>query len=73
MTVLPLTIDGTRWTVERRHELTQLRSAGAPPGRRLLIIFTSEHGDVVRAVVPDDFPAEPEAELLVRVWREAHR
>ena len=64
-------IDGARWSVERRHELTQVRASGAPPGRRLLLIFENERGRVVRAVVPDDFPADADDTMLAEVWRAA--
>src|SRR5205085_688554 len=50
--------DGRWWTVERRHEMTQLLRRGRERERRLFLFFTNDRGATRRAHVPDDFPAD---------------
>jgi len=68
---LYLTINGTAWVVERRHEMAQLMLAGRTRERRLFLFFKGPDGELRRSEIAEDFPQEPPAALLVSVWRNA--
>jgi uncharacterized protein (DUF983 family) len=69
MRELILYIDHHAWTVERRHEMTQLMTARTQRERHLFLFFHGPHGELRRAEIPEDFPEEPEAVALEKVWR----
>lgn len=63
--------DGAFWTVERRHEMAQLRRRGSEVERRLFLFFRSPQGGFRRAEVPVDFAAEPDDPELRERWARA--
>jgi uncharacterized protein (DUF983 family) len=69
MSELILYIDHHAWTVERRHEMTQLMTGRTHRERRLFLFFHGPHGELRRAEIPEDFPEDPASVVLESVWR----
>ncbi len=69
MSDLFLYIDHHPWTVERRHEMTQLATRATQRERRLFLFFHGPHGEVRRGEIPPDFPIDPPPNVLEVVWR----
>jgi len=69
--------DGTWWSVERRHEMTQLSlgeglSGGAAPrDRALFLFFHGGDGALRRIPVREDFPEHPSEDELRELWARA--
>lgn len=68
---LYLTVDGTSWMVERRHETTQLESSRRAPQEGLFLFFVAPDGELRRSEIADNFPTDPPAALLAAAWRNA--
>lgn len=69
--------DGTWWSVERRHETTQLSlgpalSGGAPPrDRALFLFFHGGDGALRRVAIPEELPERPDDAELWSLWERA--
>jgi hypothetical protein len=67
--------DGTWWSVERRHEMTQVAraSGGAvrPRERALYLWFHGGDGALRQAAVPPDFPDQASTAELQALWSRA--
>ena len=69
--------DGTWWSVERRHEMTQISlgptlSGGASPrDRALFLFFHGGDGALRHVAVRDDFPEHPGDAELQALWTRA--
>ena len=69
--------DGTWWSVERRHEMTQLSLGPSLSGgaarrdRALFLFFHGGDGALRRVAVPDDFPERPSDVELRGLWERA--
>jgi uncharacterized protein (DUF983 family) len=68
---LYLTVAGKMWTVERRHEMTQLELPHKRRKRSLYLFFRSPEGEIRRSEIAEDFPLEPGPQLLEEVLRNA--
>ena len=66
-----LMADGEWWSVEWRHEMTQLRSASAPEVERRLFVLFERDGTVRRAELPPGLEAIAESDALRELWKEA--
>lgn len=66
-----LMADGVFWTVERRHEMAQLRRRGSEVERRVFLFFRSPQGGSRRAEVPAEYTAEPDDPELRERWAAA--
>jgi len=69
--------DGTWWSVERRHETTQLSlgpalAGGAPPrDRALFLFFHGGDGALRRVAIPEELPERPDDAELWSLWERA--
>ena len=67
--------DGTWWSVERRHAMTQLSLGptlgGEPHDRPLYLFFHGGDGALRRLEVPPDFPEQPSSDVLRALWARA--
>lgn len=68
---LYLNVNGRSWSVERRHEMEQARTAHRSPERKLFLFFLASDGELRRNEIAEDFPARPPLSLLESVWRNA--
>lgn len=68
---LYLVMRGVSWTVERRHEMTQLMTPRNQPARKLYLFFQAPDGELRRSEIAEDFPESPTARLLELAWRNA--
>ena len=57
------------WVVERHEVLVESPRGGTH--LRPVLLFRSPHGELRRGEIAEDFPEDPETELLEAVWRNA--
>ena len=63
--------DGEWWSVEWRHEMTQLRNASAPDVERRLFVLFERDGTMRRAELPRGSEAIAESDALRELWKGA--
>ena len=69
--------DGTWWSVERRHETTQLSlgpslaGGAAPRDRALFLFFHGGDGALRRVAIPEELPERPSDAELWSLWERA--
>ncbi len=68
---LYLNVNGSCWSVERRHEMAQLMSAQRQRERKLYLFFQAGDGELRRGEIAEDFPLSPSSKLLEYAWRNA--
>lgn len=68
---LYLNVNGRSWSIERRHEMTQLMTARSQRERKLFLFFLASDGELRRNEIAESFPLNPKSGLLESVWRNA--
>lgn len=63
-----LKVDHALWEVVRRHEMCQLMTRETQRDRMLFLFFHGPNGEMRRGEIAEDFPTNPSAELLEKVW-----
>ncbi|MGI8548700.1 MAG: DUF983 domain-containing protein [Gemmatimonadaceae bacterium] len=68
---LYLNVNGSSWSVERRHEMAQLMTARQQRERKLYLFFQAADGELRRGEIAENFPLSPSSKLLESAWRNA--